>query len=196
MKQFIFAAIAGLALVTAQESLPKCMYCKRNDENSGFLNSWSYCESTDTCLHNAWNYIQRECPGESGGWQSGHTYVLDRCNPSDTSCPEYVSDPEKYQTYSNNTWSLSSGGKCTIKIDATKGVARVVFDYGVTNSQLGIDTNNWKTGDVVSFEAGENEIVIYNANESGPLTFEIAFSGASTLAAAAGVAATAIAMAF
>ena len=69
-----------------------------------------------------------------------------------------------------------------------------MFDYGVTNSQLGIDTNNWKTGDVISFEAGENEVVIYNANESGPLAFEIAFSGAITLAA--GVAATAFAMAF
>ena len=45
-------------------------------------------------------------------------------------------------------------------------------------------------------KASRNEIVIYNANESGPLTFEIAFSGAATLAAAAGVAATALAMTF
>ena len=69
-----------------------------------------------------------------------------------------------------------------------------MFDYGVTNSQLGLDTNNWKTGDILSFEAGENEILIYNANDSGPLTFDISFSGAATLAA--GVAATAFAMAF
>ena len=62
MKQFIAAAIAGIA---AADSLPKCMYCKRNDDNSGFLNSWSYCQATDTCLHNAWNYIQREC---EDGW--------------------------------------------------------------------------------------------------------------------------------
>ena len=144
MKQFIAAAIAGLA---AADSLPKCMYCKRNDENSGFLNSWSYCSTTDTCLHNAWNYIQREC---EDGWRQGHSYVLDYCEPEDIACPEYVSDPEKYQTYSNNTWSLAQGGKCTIKIDATQGVARVVFDWGVTNSQLGVD-GKWKTGEVITF---------------------------------------------
>ena len=69
-----------------------------------------------------------------------------------------------------------------------------MFDFGVTNSQLGIDTNNWKTGDIVSFEAGENEILIYNANDSGPLTFDISFSGATMLAA--GIAATTFAIAF
>ena len=42
MKQFI---VAVLAAVVYAESLPKCMYCKRNDENSGFLNGWSYCKS-------------------------------------------------------------------------------------------------------------------------------------------------------
>ena len=187
MKQFIAAAVAGLAVA---DSLPKCMYCKRNDENSGFLNSWSYCQATDTCLHNAWNYIQRECESD---WKQGHTYVLDFCEPEDISCPEYVSDPEKYQTYSNNTWSLAQGGKCTIKIDATQGVARVVFDYGVTNSQLGVD-GKWKTGEVITFAAGENEIIIYNANDSGPLTFDISFSGAATLAA--GATALALAMSF
>ena len=96
-----------------------------------------------------------------------------------------MTSPEKYGRYSNNTWSLAQGGKCTIKINAEEGVARVVFDYGVTNSQLGIDTSNWKTGDVISFESGDNEIVIYNANDEGPLTFDISFSGASQLAIAA-----------
>ena len=78
-------------------------------------------------------------------------------------------------------------------MDATQGVARVVFDYGVTNSQLGID-GKWKTGEVITFEAGENEIIIYNGNDSGPLTFDISFSGAATLAA--GVTALALAMSF
>ena len=91
MKQFIGGAL--IAAVTVAEPLPKCMNCKRNDENSGFLNSWSYCATTDTCLHNAWNYIQREC---EDGWKQGHSYILDYCEPEDIACPEYVSDPEKY----------------------------------------------------------------------------------------------------
>ena len=121
--------------------------------------------------------------------------MLDFCEPEVISCPEYVSDPEKYQTYTNNTWSLAQGGKCTIKLDARSGVARVVFDWNVQNSQLGIDTNNWKTGDVISFDSGENEIIIYNGNESGPLTFDISFSGAANLAAA-GVTAAILALQF
>ena len=181
MKQFIAAALA--AAVAFAESLPKCLYCKRNDENSGFLNSWSYCKKYDTCLHNQWNYIQRDCPDD--GWAKGSTYVLDFCEPEDIACPEFVTDPEKYQTYSNNTWSLAQGGKCTVKINATNGVARVVFDYGVTNSQLGLAFPGYKTGDVISFDSGENEIVIYNAAESGPLTFDISFSGAASLLAGA-----------
>ena len=129
MKQFIAGSIT--AAVALAQSWPKCMYCKRNDENSGFLNSWSYCETTDTCLHNQWNYIQRPC---EDGWKQGTSYALDYCHAEDIACPEYTSSPEKYQTHSNNTWSLAQGGKCLVKIDATEGIARVVFDYGVNNS--------------------------------------------------------------
>ena len=75
MKQFIGASI--VAAVAFADALPKCLYCKRNDENSGFLNSWSYCLTQDECLHNEWNYIQRECPDE--GWRKGSSYVLDYC---------------------------------------------------------------------------------------------------------------------
>ena len=42
-----------------------CMYCRRMDLNAGFLVSYSYCEATDTCLMDAWNYINRPC---TGGW--------------------------------------------------------------------------------------------------------------------------------
>lgn len=189
MKQF--TAVASITAVTLAESMPKCMYCKRNDENSGFLNSWSFCKETDTCLHNEWNYIQRDC---SDGWQKGSSYLLDFCEPEDIACPEFTSDPEKYQTYSNNTWSLAQGGKCNVKIDATQGVARVIFDFDETNSQLGLDFPPYKVGDVITFDSGENEIVIYNAAESGPLRFEISFSGAASLVV--GAAATITALSF
>ena len=184
MKQFIVSTLAAVAL---GDALPKCMYCRRNDENSGFLNMWSYCKDNDTCLHNQWNYIARPC---ESGWKKGSSYVLNFCEPEDISCPEFETDPDKYGTYLNNTWSLAQGGKCTVKIDATKGVARVVFDDDVSNSQLGLDFPPYKTGDVISFDSGKAEIVIYNAAESGPLTFDISFSGAASLIAGATVIAT------
>lgn len=190
MKQFIAASTA--AAVAFAEALPKCLYCKRNDEASGLLNTWSYCKPQDSCVHNVWNYIQRDCGDD--GWQRGVSYGIDFCEPEDISCPSFVSDPEKYQTYSNNTWSLAQGGKCTVKIDAQSGVARVVFDYGVTNSQLGLIFDGYKVGDVISFDSGENEIQIYNAAESGPLTFDISFSGSALLVA--GVTAIAAAISF
>ena len=136
-----------------------------------------------------WNYIARPC---NSGWVKGSTYNIDFCGAEDISCPEFESDPEKYNTYSNNTWSLAQGGKCIVKIDATRGVARVVFDDGVNNSQLGLDFAPYKTGDVISFESGENDITIFNAAESGPLTFDISFSGAASLIAGATAIAAAI----
>ena len=46
----------------------------------------------------------------------------------------------------------------------------------------------------MSFAAGLNEVLIYNAAETGPLTFDISFSGAASLVA--GITATAFALSF
>ena len=61
---------------------------------------------------------------------------LEYCEPEDISCPEFVSGSEKFSKYFNNTWSLASGGQCTVKVDATTAVARVIFD---NTSYLGIE---------------------------------------------------------
>lgn len=75
---------------------------------------------------------------------------------------------------------------CPVKINANQGVARVIFDE---TSFLGIEYDA-NIGDVITFESGENEIVIYNGAETGPLTFLISFSGAyNALVGAAGAAA-------
>ena len=127
--------LGALILATANASKSKCMYCRRMDGNAGFLVSYSYCNQTDTCLKDAWNYLNKPCEGD--GWKRGTSYELkDECEPDDISCPEFVSDPEKYQKYFNNTWSLASGGWCSVKIDATAGVARIIFD---NTSFLGIE---------------------------------------------------------
>ena len=75
---------------------------------------------------------------------------------------------------------MASGGQCTVKVDATAGIARVIFD---NTSYLGIDDENAQIGDVITVESGVREILIYNGAETGPLTFDISFSGASTLIA-------------
>ena len=74
-----------------------------------------------------------------------------------------------------------------MKVDATAGVARVIF----ANTQyLGIEYNA-KIGDVITIESGVTEILIYNAAESGPLTFDLSFSSAATvMASAAAIAST------
>ena len=50
---------------TKQTGLPNCMYCKRMDETSSFMYSYSYCADLDECLADAWNYYNKACPS---GW--------------------------------------------------------------------------------------------------------------------------------
>ena len=82
------------------------------------------------------------------------------------------------------TWTLTEGSACDVNIDATNGVARVIFDE---TSFLGLEGTDSKLGDVITFPAGSglHTITIYNAARSGPLTFLISFSGASTMTAIA-----------
>ena len=69
-----------------------------------------------------------------------------------------------------------------MKVDATAALARVIFD---NTSFLGIEDDKAQIGDVITVESGIREILIYNGAESGPLTFDISFSGATTLLAGA-----------
>lgn len=71
----------------------KCMYCRRMDMNVGFLVSYSYCPLRNSCLEDAWNYVDRKCNevnvknGENitliqSGWKLGSDYAVGFCNPS------------------------------------------------------------------------------------------------------------------
>jgi len=50
---------------------------------------------------------------------------------------------------------------------------------------LGIENIEAKVDDVITIESGVKEILIYNAAETGPITFGISFSGATALVSAA-----------
>ena len=114
MKSFI--GFAMLIATVAAQARSTCMNCRLQDTWAGFLVTFSYCNQTDQCLQNAWNYIQRDCVD---GWQRGNSYELDYCEPNVVNCPEFTSTPEKYQLYDNTTWSLAQGAMCIVKVDAT-----------------------------------------------------------------------------
>jgi hypothetical protein len=97
--------------------LPPCLYCRRMDNNAGFLVTYSYCNQTDECLMDSWNYINRQCTGK--GWVRGSSYDLATCRPEEIACPGFKSTTEQYGVYKNTTWSLSPGSKCKISIDAS-----------------------------------------------------------------------------
>ena len=73
---------------------------------------------------------------------------------------------------------MAAGSKCEVKIDATNGIARVIFS---STLYLGIEYEGARVDDVINIESGVTNMEIYNAAESGPITFGISFSGASAL---------------
>ena len=77
---------------------------------------------------------------------------------------------------------MAAGSKCIVEIDATDGIARVIFS---STLYLGIEYEGARVDEVINFESGVTELEIYNAAESGPITFGISFSGASELLASA-----------
>lgn len=74
---------------------------------------------------------------------------------------------------------MPAGSKCMVSVDASNAVARVIFS---SSAYLGIEFNA-KIDEVITIESGKSEIWIYNAAESGPITFGISFSGASSMVA-------------
>ena len=65
---------------------------------------------------------------------------------------------------------------CTIEVDATDAVGRVVFDG---TSFIGVEVEDYAIGYPINVESGMRNITIFNGAQAGQLTFTIAFSGAS-----------------
>ena len=98
-------------------------------------------------------------------------------------CPSYVATPAKVgvnTTIKENT-TLPAGGKCTMTIDATQEVARVLIKEG---NELGVLFNQYKMNEWITIPKGNiQEITVYNGKESGPLAFIVLFTSAITLKA-------------
>ena len=69
---------------------------------------------------------------------------------------------------------MAEGSKCKVTVDARDGIARVIFS---SSSYLGIEFDA-SIDEVITLEDGVTDITLYNAAESGPITFGISFSGA------------------
>ena len=81
--------------------------------------------------------------------------------------------------YFNVTKTLQANSKCTIKIDATEYLARVVFD---NTDSLGVLFPGYIIGQPISVETGETKYVtIYNGDEAGPITYRLSFSSAQQM---------------
>ena len=78
--------------------------------------------------------------------------------------------------------TLEAGGYCTMMIDATRGTARVIFDGYYPQDGLGIiEVPLYGQGDILTFEAGESMLTVYNANRNGQIMFDISYSGAKSI---------------
>ena len=116
----------------------------------------------------AWNYLDRPCGNstwvtgsnikigdfrdDANGYKSGELIDnTNECEAKDIACPGFESTTEKNGKYFNQTWALSAGSMCAVKVDAEKNVARVIFD---NVSFLGVEYegSTLKIGDVTSFE--------------------------------------------
>ena len=128
-------------------------------------------------MENAWNYISRTCP--SPGWLDGATIALDDCHlVEDTGCPSFVSAEDKSGVFTNTTVSLPSGTYCNVEVDARSYIGHVIFE---NSDYLGIERDGVRPDDVITINSGTENITIFNAASTGPITFKIAFSGASSM---------------
>ena len=92
---------------------------------------------------------------------------------------KFVSDTSFVGTYTNFTRTLKDNAKCTVYIDATEEVARVIFD---NDEDLGVLWPDYVIGTPITIEKGKREeIVVFNGNNAGYLNFRISFSGAVSL---------------
>lgn len=71
--QAFTAALLFASKATASQT---CLSCRRQDINAGFLVSFSYCEQTNECVQDVWNYINRPC---ETGWERGKDLTLEIC---------------------------------------------------------------------------------------------------------------------
>ena len=67
-------------------------------------------------------------------------------------CDAFVSTKEMYGQYNNGTKSLPAAGKCTVNVDASAALARVIFE---DSASLGVLFNGYQIGQPITIPEGE-----------------------------------------
>jgi hypothetical protein len=140
MKAALITSALLLSLLPTQvASTAQCLYCRRSDFTATFLVTYSYCESSDTCLQDKWNYIDRPCTTK---WQRGVNLDLDACAPKRTTCHGFTATEASAGNWFNYTETLGANEYCQIDIDTTAYMGRVVIDEALTVGVQYIETSN------------------------------------------------------
>ena len=131
MKSFLPLLISLASAQDDEPSLPSqaCLKCKHIDTLSSFLYSASYCAEKDECLQDQWNYKNSFCATE---WINGWKLDIDEdCSARDGgvgACKPFISSMDQVGYNDTRSITLPAGNKCTIEVDATDFVARVLFE--------------------------------------------------------------------
>ena len=159
------------------------MYCVQQDSSSGWLQEFSYCNETEECLEDHWNYINRFCEGGQG-WKRGRDLGIEFCGAEYTDINITFTSTENktrvYEWYRGN--KLGAGQFTNITVNAQMELARVIFESSM-DGDIGIkEAPFYFEGRPITFDkgSGNNTLTIYNGKKTGDAYFDISFSGAST----------------
>uniref|UniRef100_A0A7S3IQ18 Uncharacterized protein n=1 Tax=Strombidium inclinatum TaxID=197538 RepID=A0A7S3IQ18_9SPIT len=184
-KWAILASLVATTLAASQS----CLYCKFADTSSSLFYSFSYCQKSDECLEDQWNYYNQWC---TSGWIPGWELDIDSNCEADkkNTCGEFESEQAKMGVYFNSSAYLFEGEYCSIKVDATQAVARLILD---DFDEIGILYNGYKIGEPITVPAGTvKEFIVFNGNKAGHAKFTVSFSSAKALGTAATLAVAAL----
>ena len=163
------------------------------DTKASFWYSYSYCEDTDTCLRDEWNYINQWCRTKwIPGWQLD---IKENCKAREL--PDVYCKPfevtEGFTMEDRGRVALPQGTTCTFRVDATRGMGRITFNKSNDNiGWLGVLINSHKPGEPITIPQGQvQDIKVYNGKKFGSTYFEVIVSGAASLTASLSLAAVA-----
>lgn len=122
-----FIILVCALMVMEGEMSSTCLFCKRSDSRAMIGQSFSYCESSDTCLEDQWMYYNYGC---TSGWRVARGFPLGSCRANNATCNggTFTSTKQYIGLYTNSSATLQPNTYCTVKLDASSFVGRVVFD--------------------------------------------------------------------
>ena len=94
-------------------------------------------------------------------------------------CQDFDGDEIFNGQYSNASFTLQPGEKCSITVDATNATSRVIFGG---SSELGVLHPSYTMGQPITVDKGfVKQFTVYNGNSDGNILFDLSFSSAKKL---------------